>query len=111
MSQHQNIELARELVAYFLEDVAAVGFGNDTVFELLDAIGVFLPMPGNSLSSTKASLRAVICYASEPVPLPTSGRNKEIRYIRACRQRWGCMLFARAALAMLSTDNIEVVQA
>jgi hypothetical protein len=102
---HQNLTLARELMGDFSDDVctATVEAGNTNLMSLLgtrnNTDGC---LPGNTLSAICTNLQTVITLASEPVDLPFTGIERELRRRqRECWQRERIVLFARVSLALL----------
>lgn len=103
---HPHLDLARDLICNFVE---IENYDNATenaqLMTRLEAGGedVFKPLPGNTLAEIYDNLNIVFYMASCPVPLPTSGRNREGRQWASQRQRERIKLHARVCLALLGT--------
>ena len=102
----KNLELARELTAHLLTEMHHLYRANEHVERLLDAGDEYelILLPGESLEDIVDNLKMVQTLASEPVPMPTAGRDRERHHYRATHQRDDIRLFARVALALLDPN-------
>jgi hypothetical protein len=102
---HQNLTLARELMGDFSDDVCAatIEAGNANLMALLGTRNYIDGcLPGNTLSAICTNLKTVIALASEPVDLPITSIERELRRRqRELLQRERIVLFARVFLALL----------
>jgi hypothetical protein len=104
----KHLELARELIGHGVQNVESVGSVNAAIYKLLDGGDEYELdlLPGNDLNAIRANLKMAVKLASEPVPSPTTGRNRSRRQARAAHERIELSLFARTALALLATDSV-----
>jgi hypothetical protein len=102
----KNLELARELTAHLLTEMHHLYRANEHIERLLDAGDEYelILLPGESLEDIVDNLKMVQTLASEPVPMPTAGRDRERHHYRATHQRDDIRLFARVALALLDPN-------
>lgn len=106
---HANLELARELVMHLIRSLRQPADENLEIIGLLDDGGDHdvSPLPGGDIQAVTDNLVSIIQLASEPVLMPTTGRDKSDRHHYAERQRQTLQLFARVALALLTNTNTE----
>ena len=106
---HANLELACELVIHLIADLHQPAEENLAIMSLLDGGDEYevFPLPGDDMQAVTDNLTNIIQLASEPVLMPTTGRDKAGRQYRAERQRQTLQLFARVALALLTNTNTE----
>ncbi len=104
---HVNLELARELVMYLVAGLHQPADENMEIMGLLDGGDEYevFPLPGDSIKAVTDNLNNIIRLASDPVLMPTKGRDRADRQCRAERQRQTLQLFARVAAAMLATPT------
>ena len=103
----KNIELARELTAHLLTEMHHVYRENKHLETLLSAGDEYelILLPGESLEDIVNNLKVIQTLASEPVPVPTAGRDRERHQYAAAHQRDDIRLFAQVALALLEVNN------
>ena len=99
-----NIELARELAAHFISELHTLHHENEHITQLLDVGDEYdlLLLPGESLEAIVNNLKIIVMLACEPVPMPTTGRDRVNHHYRATHQRQTILLFAQVALALLN---------
>ena len=107
---HKHLELARELIEHRLRNAESVGSVNAAIYKLLDGGDEYEldPLPGSDLNAIRANLKMAVKLSSEPVPSPTTGRDRFRRQARTAHERFELSLFARTALALLATDSAGV---
>ncbi len=107
---HKHLDLARELVEHLLRNAEPFGSVNADIYKSLDGGDEYELdfLPGNDLNVIRANLRIAVKLSSEPVPSPTSGRNRSRRQARAAHERFELSIFARTALALLAIDDAGV---
>lgn len=103
----KNLELARELTAHLLTEMHHLYRANEHIERLLDAGDEYelILLPGESLEDIVDNLKMVQTLASEPVPKPTTGVDRESRHYEATHQRDQIRLFAQVALALLEVAD------
>jgi hypothetical protein len=101
-----NLELARELTAHLLTEMHHLYRENEHIEKLLNAGDEYelILLPGESLDDIVNNLKMVQTLASEPAPMPTTGRDRERHHYGATHQRDGIRLFATVALALLDPN-------
>ena len=102
----KNLELARELTAHLISEMHTLHGENQHIERLLDAGDEYelILLPGESLEDIVDNLKTVERLASEPVPMPTAGRDRERHHYQATHQRDDIRLFATVALALLDPN-------
>ena len=102
----KNLELARELTAHLISEMHTLHGENQHIERLLDAGDEYelILLPGESLEDIVDNLKTVERLASEPVPMPTAGRDRGRHHYGATHQRDGIRLFAQVALALLDPN-------
>ena len=102
----KNLELARELTAHLISAMHHLYRENEHIEKLLDAGDEYelILLPGESLDDIVNNLKMVVTLASEPVPMPTTGRDRERHHYQATHQRDDIRLFAQVALALLDPN-------
>lgn len=106
MSEAPNpaLALARELIGCYMEGCGwNLRPGNEAIQPLLvddDECELNL-LPGESVQAIATNLDQVIRLASEPVPLPATGRDRVGKQFAAQAERYDIAVFARAALALI----------
>ena len=105
-TKSRNIDLANDLMAHLISEMHHVYRENAHIERLLDAGDEYelILLPGESLEDIVDNLKTVERLASEPVPMPTAGRDRERHHYRATHQRDDIRLFARVALALLDPN-------
>ena len=103
VAKSRNIDLANDLMAHLISEMHHVYRENEPIERLLDAGDEYElnPLPGESLEDVVDNLKMVQTLASEPVPMPTTGVDRESRHYEATHQRDDIRLFAQVALALL----------
>ena len=103
-----RIELARELMGYFIEGEAFIGEGNEELFTLLggDDEEVFLILPGETVEAVRANIVTALELASQPGPYIT-GRNQDERRMRSGMQRMKLQMACRVALALVEPAHTD----
>ena len=102
----KNLELARELTAHVISEMQPLYRANEHIERLIDAGDEYELnlLPGESLEDIVDNLKTVERLASEPVPMPTAGRDRGRHHYGATHQRDGIRLFAQVALALLDPN-------
>ena len=105
----KNLELAHDLTAHLISEMHHVYRENAHIERLLDDGDEYElnPLPGESLEDIVNNLKMVQTLASEPVPMPTTGVDRENRHYEATQQRDDIRLFAQVALALLDPNAAE----
>ena len=106
---HKNLDLARELIEHYVIHVISVESVNNDIYKLLDGGDEYELnlLPGNDQNAVRANLKMAVELASEPVPRITTGRDRFRRRNKAVHERFALSIFARTALALLATDDVE----
>lgn len=108
MSTSPNLQLARDLFAHFMEQRDWVlKPGNAEITPLLDGGDQYELdcLPGETIEAIAGNLRKALQLASEPAPLPTTGRNRQDKQMAADFERKDVVLFARVALALIEGER------
>ena len=108
MNTSQNLQLARDLFAYFLEQRSWVlTADNAEIAPLLDGGDEYevACLPGETVEAVIGNLTKAISLSLKEAPLPTSGRNREVRQTKTRIEREQILLFARVALALIEVEN------
>ena len=105
-AKSRSIDLANDLMAHLISEMHHVYRENAHIERLLDAGDEYElnPLPGESLDDIVNNLKMVVTLASEPVPMPTTGRDRERHHNQAPHQRDDIRLFAQVALALLDPN-------
>ncbi len=107
VAKSRNIDLAHDLTAHLISEMHPLYRENEYLERLLDAGDEYElnPLPGASLEDIVDNLKMVQTLASEPVPKPTTGVDRESRHYEATHQRDQIRLFAQVALALLEVAD------
>ena len=105
----RKIDLANDLVAHLISEMHHLYRENEHIERLLDAGDEYElnPLPGETLEDIVNNLKIVQTLASQPVPMPTAGRDRERHHYGATYQRDDIRLFAQVALALLDPEAME----
>jgi len=105
-AKSRSFDLANDLTAHLISEMHHVYRENAHIERLLDAGDEYElnPLPGESLEDIVNNLKMVQTLASEAVPMPMAGRDRERHHYEATHQRDDIRLFATVALALLDPN-------
>ena len=108
-AKSRSFDLANDLTAHLISEMHHVYRENAHIERLLDAGDEYElnPLPGESLEDIVNNLKMVQTLASEAVPMPMAGRDRERHHYEATHQRDDIRLFATVALALLDPNAAE----
>ena len=108
-AKSRSFDLANDLMAHLISEMHHVYRENAHIERLLDAGDEYElnPLPGESLEDIVNNLKMVQTLASEAVPMPMAGRDRERHHYEATHQRDDIRLFATVALALLDPNAAE----
>ena len=110
---NQNLQLARDLIADFMDGRSWELMEDNSEISILLSGGdecATGPLLGESIDVIRGNLTRVIQLAGEPAPLPTTGLKREDRrqVTDGCRKR--LTVFAQAALALIEGNESDQAQ-